>query len=84
MQASCMLAKTEGVCRHHLSKAQARLHIVDGLLIAQASLDAVVADIRRAADGSAASKILQEKYKLDTDQVSHTFTSSQSCCVAQS
>lgn len=54
--------------RHHLSKAQARLHIVDGLLIAQASLDAVVADIRRAADGSAASKILQEKYKLDTDQ----------------
>ena len=66
------------VCRHHLGKAESRLHIVEGLLTAQASLDEVVAHIRQAPDGPAAAQILQTRYKLSPEQVCN-----QSCHIQQ-
>ena len=55
--------------RHHLGKAEARLHIVEGLLKAQASLDEVVAHIRAAPDGPAAAQVLRDTYQLSAEQV---------------
>ncbi|KAK9813725.1 hypothetical protein WJX73_005461 [Symbiochloris irregularis] len=54
--------------RHHLGNAQRRQHIVEGLLKAHASLDAVVQLIRQAPDGPAAAAGLQKDYQLDSDQ----------------
>ncbi len=45
--------------RHELDRAQRRLHLVDGFLLAMRDLDAVVATIRQAADGPDASQQLQ-------------------------
>ena len=47
--------------RHELGRAQKRLHLVEGLLLALADLDAVVATIRQAADAAAASEQLQAR-----------------------
>lgn len=45
--------------RHELARAQQRLHLVDGFLCAMRDMDAVVAAIRQAPDGAAASAALQ-------------------------
>ena len=54
--------------RWELAKAEARAHIVSGLLLAQADLDAVVRTIRAAPDGPAAASALQAKHGLSADQ----------------
>lgn len=51
-----------------LNKAKARLHILDGLLIALANLDDVIETIRRAADADAAKTQLMERFKLSEIQ----------------
>jgi DNA gyrase/topoisomerase IV subunit A len=57
------------LCRFDLRKAQARQHIVQGLLRALADLDKVVATVRAAKDGAAASKDLQQSFGLSPEQV---------------
>lgn len=47
-----------------LDKAKARAHILDGLLIALANLDAVIKTIRGSADVDAARKALIKRFKL--------------------
>lgn len=64
--------KVLNVCilhRFDLRKAQARQHIVEGLLKALTDLDKVVATVRAAKDGAAASKDLQSKFGLSVEQV---------------
>ena len=51
-----------------LDKAKARLHIVEGLLIALEDIDNVIALIKKSADSGAAKVSLMEKYKLDEIQ----------------
>ena len=51
-----------------LDKAKARLHIVEGLLIALENIDNVIALIKKSADSGAAKVSLMEKYKLDEIQ----------------
>ena len=51
-----------------LDKAKARLHIVEGLLIALEDIDNVIALIKKSADSGAAKVSLMEKYKLDEVQ----------------
>lgn len=53
---------------HDLAKAKARAHIVAGLLLAMADMDAVVATIRGAADGAAAAVALKQSHGLSSDQ----------------
>ncbi len=55
--------------RFDLRKAQVRQHIVEGLLKALTDLDKVVATVRAAKDGAAASKELQSKFGLSVEQV---------------
>jgi len=52
-----------------LDKAEKRLHIVDGLLIAQSNIDAVVKLIRAAKAKADAAAQLKAKYKLSDKQV---------------
>jgi DNA gyrase subunit A len=52
-----------------LDKAEKRLHIVDGLLIAQSNIDAVVKLIRAAKAKTDAAAQLKSKYKLSDKQV---------------
>jgi len=52
-----------------LDKADKRLHIVEGLLIAQKNIDAVVKLIRAARGKTEAAEQLKEKYKLSDKQV---------------
>ncbi|TLN10467.1 DNA gyrase subunit A, partial [bacterium] len=47
-----------------LEKARARAHVLDGLLIALANLDAVIQTIRQARDAEAAKANLVERFKL--------------------
>ncbi len=47
-----------------LTKARARLHILDGLMIALNNIDAVVKTIREAADADAAKTNLMKRFKL--------------------
>ncbi|BDA50481.1 DNA gyrase subunit A [Coccomyxa sp. Obi] len=54
--------------RFDLKKAQARQHIVEGLLKALTDLDKVVATVRAAKDGAAASKELQSNFGLSVEQ----------------
>ena len=54
--------------KHYLKKAQERLHIVEGLLIALRNLDRVIEDIRRSKDTSEARKRLMEGYNLTQTQ----------------
>ncbi len=49
---------------HDLNKAEARAHILDGLLIALANLDDVIDTIRNAEDANIAKSILMERYDL--------------------
>jgi DNA gyrase subunit A len=49
---------------HDLAKARARQHILDGLLIALANLDAVIQTIRESQDADAAKTNLMSRFKL--------------------
>ncbi len=49
---------------HDLAKARARQHILDGLLIALANLDAVIRTIRESQDADAAKTNLMTRFKL--------------------
>lgn len=51
-----------------LKKAEERLHIVEGLLIALEDIDNVIALIKKSENSSAAKDALMEKYKLDEVQ----------------
>jgi DNA gyrase subunit A len=51
-----------------LDKAKKRAHILDGLLIALANLDAVIRTIRESADAEAAKTRLMERFNLDDIQ----------------
>ncbi|KAK9917213.1 hypothetical protein WJX75_001927 [Coccomyxa subellipsoidea] len=62
----CQIIKRRA--RFDLRKAQARQHIVQGLLRALADLDKVVATVRAAKDGAAASKDLQQSFGLSPEQ----------------
>jgi DNA gyrase subunit A len=50
--------------RFELERARARAHILEGLLIALANLDEVIATIRRASDADEAKRQLMERFKL--------------------
>jgi DNA gyrase subunit A len=54
--------------RYDLEQAQERAHILEGFKIALDHLDEVIATIRAAADGEAASNALQEKFGLSERQ----------------
>jgi len=54
--------------RYDLEQAQERAHILEGFKIALDHLDEVIATIRAAADGDAASSALQEKFGLSERQ----------------
>eukprot|EP00775_Hariotina_reticulata_P008929 gene8929-9106_t len=54
--------------RHRLTRAQARLHLVEGLLIALQQLDQVVQAIRGASDGPAAKVVLVSGFGLSDTQ----------------
>ncbi|MBU3913719.1 MAG: DNA gyrase subunit A [Nanoarchaeota archaeon] len=51
-----------------LDKAEARLHIVEGLLIAQKNIDEVVALIRKSRGTTEALEVLQKKFSLSLKQ----------------
>lgn len=55
-------------CKFDLDKAQARLHIVNGLLIALEDIDNVVALIKGSSSSDDAKNKLIEKYKIDEVQ----------------
>ncbi len=57
--------------QHRLDKAEARLHIVEGLLIALDNIDEVVAIIRKSSDVTAAAVALKKKLKLSDEQAAH-------------
>ena len=74
------------LCRHYLAhrkdvirrrtqfrldKAQARLHIIDGLLVALSAIDEVVATIRSSKDADTAKKKLVKGFTLSEVQASH-------------
>jgi DNA gyrase subunit A len=54
-----------------LAKAEARAHIVEGLLIALDNIDEVVAIIRSSADVDAARRALMERFELTEIQANH-------------
>ena len=54
-----------------LRKIAARIHIVDGLLVALANIDEVVAIIKNASSPAAAGLALREKFLLDEIQTKH-------------
>ena len=49
---------------HELGKARARIHILDGLLIALENIDAVIETIKKSADADKAKTALVKKFKL--------------------
>jgi len=51
-----------------LAKAEARLHIVEGLLIAQQNIDKVIETIKKSKTTTEASENLQKKFKLSRKQ----------------
>ena len=57
--------------RYRLAKAEARAHIVEGLLTALASIDEVVAAIRASRSTETARTNLQRKFKLSEVQATH-------------
>ena len=57
--------------RFRLEKAEARKHIVDGLLIALDAVDAVVRTIRASKDTAVARAALMKQFKLSEIQTSH-------------
>ena len=54
--------------KFELKKAKARAHVLDGLLIALAKLDAVIETIRKSANADTAKKNLMKKFKLSEIQ----------------
>ena len=54
--------------RHRLEKAKARKNIVEGLLIAVANIDAVIATIRASEDAEAARTALMRQFELNEEQ----------------
>jgi len=54
--------------RYELDQAQRRVHILQGLLIALANMDAVIATIRQSPDGDAARTRLVERFDLSREQ----------------
>jgi len=54
--------------KYELEKAEARLHIVEGLLIAQKNINAVIELIKKSKGVTEASEGLQKKYKLSKKQ----------------
>ncbi|MEA2002521.1 MAG: DNA gyrase subunit A [Actinomycetota bacterium] len=56
---------------YRLKKAEARAHIVEGLLIALDNIDEVVQIIRSSADVDAARTTLMERFDLSVDQTNH-------------
>ncbi|WP_448584129.1 DNA gyrase/topoisomerase IV subunit A [Thermocrinis sp.] len=54
--------------RYHLKKAEERLHIVNGLMIALSNLDQVIQDIRTSKDVTEAKERLIKKYLLTETQ----------------
>ena len=54
--------------RHRLVKTEARLHVVDGLLVAQESMDEVVATIRAAPNATEARRNLEQTFALSAEQ----------------
>ncbi len=57
--------------RYELRKAEERDHIVQGLLIALANLDAVIKIIRGSADADEARRKLMQRFKLSEIQANH-------------
>ena len=57
--------------RHRLRKAEERLHIVEGLLVALDNIDEVVALIRRSSDTAEARSELMARFGLTEIQASH-------------
>jgi len=57
--------------KFRLAKAEARLHIIDGLLIALSAIDEVVAAIRSSKDTETARKKLMKTFSLSEIQSSH-------------
>ena len=57
--------------RYELRKAEERDHIVEGLLIALANLDAVIKIIRASADADEARTKLMQRFKLSEIQANH-------------
>ncbi|MDR2807665.1 MAG: DNA topoisomerase (ATP-hydrolyzing) subunit A [Spirochaetaceae bacterium] len=55
--------------RFDMKKAQSRVHILEGLVIALANIDEVVAMVRSSADTNAAMARLQERFMLSKAQV---------------
>ena len=53
---------------HELEKARARAHVLDGLMIALANLDEVIATIRKSANADTAKKQLIKKFELSAIQ----------------
>jgi DNA gyrase subunit A len=54
--------------KHELRQKEARLHVLEGFLIAQANIDEVVALIRASRDRDAARDALMERFELSTIQ----------------
>ncbi len=57
-------------CKFELNKAEARVHILEGLLIALENIDAVIKVIRSADDAESAKASLIKKFELDDIQAS--------------
>ncbi len=53
---------------HELAETQKRRHILEGLLLALANLDQVIALLREAVDGTSAKVQLQRQFQLDSPQ----------------
>ena len=57
--------------KYRLEKAKARLHIVDGLLLALNKIDQIIKVIKSSKDVEAARKSLMSKFKLSEIQATH-------------
>ena len=57
-------------CKFELGKAEARVHILEGLLIALESIDAIIKLIRAADDSDSAKQSLMKKFDLSDPQAS--------------
>ena len=54
--------------RHELTQAEQRVHLVEGLLLALAHLDDIIAILRTAPDGTTAKLLFQERFDLSDRQ----------------
>lgn len=57
--------------KYDIKKIEARLHIIDGLMIALANIDEVVVIIKTASSSQTAGLALQQKFLLDETQTKH-------------